>query len=649
VVDGVAFAGSDPYLREGSDLTAVFQVRLPTLFYAALDGMLALHGKTHALRAPTTIDYEGTRIALTTSADGAVRQHRATVGDLAIVSNSLSAMKRLLDAAGKRRARLSDEKDFRYMLAQGADVHLPVLFFFGDRFVEEVTGPRQKILEARRQVAAAELMTPGFAALLHGWVFGKSAASVDELVSTKLLRKEELKHANGDAIDWRPGRAARSTWGTPSSLTPLIDLLPPDAVSESERAAYDRFSRTYETYWSRYIDPAAAKLGVGAGSKPELTADLRVLPLIDGTDYAELIELAGRARVSAAPLDQGLRAVVGIGAAARVRQELAGLASHALGRHAFKLDFLGDWAMAGVADRKRIASVVEKLDTHLPQAPESEPSRRVDEIVEAARIPAYAAVEIKSASGAALALAAVRAMAEETLRGMLTWGDVGTEHGTTIFRVALGDRREDPSDANGRSEVVLFYALTDKAFLVALDESVLRGLVADLAAGRGPVAQREKAAGDGSQLVFDLSSRCEGGLHTVLGWLLAEQLVRASGPAHQQAEALLRGAPELAGPSAADRAALRALSLAYFGSAPVPPHGGAYALGADGVRDPVLGTASSPEWPALPVPGSMIERVQASLGQFRSEIAFDDEGGAARTSAAGRSLHVRTVFGSCRP
>src|SRR5205823_457786 len=171
------------------------------------------------------------------------------------------------------RPRLADEKDFRYMLARDAGARGPTLFFFGERFVAEVVGPRQKILETRRQLAAAELMTPGFAALLHGWIHGTSPGSVDELVSSKLLRKEELKHASGATIEWRPQKPAQSTWGTPAALTPLIELAAPDAVSESERAAYDRFSRTYETYWSRYVDPAAVRLS----ATPELGADLRVL------------------------------------------------------------------------------------------------------------------------------------------------------------------------------------------------------------------------------------------------------------------------------------------------------------------------------------------------------------------------------------
>jgi hypothetical protein len=655
VVESVALAGSDPYLREGSDVTAVFKVRQAAIFDAALEGMLAAHARTHGGAVKTSVTYGATGIAVVTSPDGALRQHRASVNDLEIISNSLQAMKRVLDTLGGKHARLGDEKDFRYMLARDASEHQPALLFFGDRFVAEVIGPRQKVLEARRQMATAELMTPGFAALLHGWLYGKSPGSVDELVASKLLRKDELKHTAGTAIEWRPGEPARSTWGTPSALTPLIELPSPDTVTESERAAYERFSRTYETYWSRYIDPAVLRLGTVGPKADTITAELRVLPLIEGTDYKDILELAGQARVKAPPVADGVRAVVGIGPNARLRRELSGLAMGALGRHAFKLDFLGDWAMVGLADRPRIADVAQKLRAEIPQKPEAEPTKHVDDVAEAARIPAYAAVEVRSTSGAALALAALRKMADETLRGMLSWNDVGVEHGTTVFRVAIGRRREDGAEnpQQERPELSLFYALTDKAFLLSLDEGVLHQLVRDLAEGRGPVADDpgksppgdRTNASNASQLVFDLTGEREGGLFTVLAWFFSEQLVGASSPSRAQAEAVLRGAPE----RASDAAATRALAFAYFGAVPTPPYGGVYTLATDGLHDPALGSASAPRWPPLPVAGSTVDKLLGAIGRFRSEVAFDSEGHDPRTGRAMQSLHVRAAMGLREP
>ena len=101
-----------------------------------------------------------------------------------------------------------------------------------------------------------------------------------------------------------------------------------------------------------------------------------------------------------------------------------------------------------------------------------------------------------------------------------------------------------------------------------------------------------------------------------------------------------RGAPE----RAADPAATRALHLAYFGAVPTPPHGGTYSLGPDGIRDPVLGSASSPRWPSLPVTGSIVDKLFSAVGGFRSEIAFDPEGHDRPRGRGMQSLHVRTTI-----
>jgi hypothetical protein len=639
VIESVAFTGSDPYLREGSDVTAIFAVKQSLLFNAALVATLAAHAKAHGGVTSSNLTYEGASIVSATSADGAVHQYRTTLGTLAIVSNSLAATKGVIDAFQRKRPRLADEMDFRYMLARDASTPADVLGFFGDKFVAEAVGPRQKVLEARRQIATAELMTPGFAALLYGWIYGKSPASVDDLVASKLLRKEELKHANGTPIAWRPAETPRSPWGTPSALTPLIDVTAPDSVSEAEKVAYERFSRTYESYWSGYIDPAMLRLSTSGEKGSTILADLRILPLIEGTDYRDIRELAGQARVKAPSITDGLRAVVGIGPTAGVRRELASLAGARSGRFGVHFDFLGDWAMVGTVDRPRIADVTRRLTRDLPQMPASSEDREdMDEIAEAARMPAYAAVEIRSVTAAGIALAEVRKLGESVFHDQLIWTESGSEGGRSIVRIGV---KGEPQGPDGGKDVLAFYALTDKALFVALDERVLRVLVRDAAEGRGPVSSRKSNDGDGAQLVVDLAGDRQGGLFTVLSWFLSQAVIHESGPGRAHAEALLRGAPE----RTLDEKGLRALALACFGAVPMPPHGGAYSLGPDGVRDPFRGTASFPRWPALPVPGSMVDKLLGSIGRFRSEIAFDPEGRATKDGRGMQSLHVRATIG----
>ena len=641
VVAQVALAGSDPYLREGSDVSVIFQVLRRSLFDVGLAGTLGARAAEHGGVTMTTVPHEGVDVRVATSADGAVRQHRATVGDLEIVSNSLVAIKRILDTIKGKHPRLADEKDFAYLLARDAGVRADALGFMGDRFVGEVVGPRQKVLEARRQIALAELMTPGLAALLHGWLTGRSPASVEELFAARLLSRDELAHGNGAPIAWKPGEAARSAFGTPAALTPILELPDPALVTEAERDAYDRWSRSYESYWRTYIDPAALRVAVDvAPSGTTLTADLRVMPLIEGTDYRDILEMAGQARVTAPPFGAGARLVVGIGAKAKLRRELSSLARGFVGKHGFALDFLGEWAMLGVEDRPALAETVIASDRHPSELPDGERRPELDSIGVAARTPAYVAIGLKSTAGAAIALVALHALADEVLPGAVTWAEAGKERGVPIVRVAVAEdfgRGRAGDGAAGEKQVELFYALTNGVFLVALREGTLRRRLGELLDGHGP---GPAASGSGSQLVVDVSGEKQGAIFTVLSWLLTEETLDAAEPSRALAEALLVGARE----RAADPAAVRALGIAYLGAAPVSAEGGAWTLGPDGVRHPTRGTASAPVWPALPVPGSPVDRLLGAVGRFHSELAFDREG-SGKGSQALLSLHARVTLG----
>jgi hypothetical protein len=366
------------------------------------------------------------------------------------------------------------------------------------------------------------------------------------------------------------------------------------------------------------------------------------VPLIDGTDYQEILEMAGQARVEApwSAGEHGARVVVGIGERARLRQQLAGLARGFAGKHDFALDFLGEWAMLGCEDRPALAETVVALDRNLPQPPVEEAHRDADSV--AARTPAYAAIGIKSMAGATIALAALHALADDVAPGRVTWGEGGKEREVPFVRVAVAedpDRRRGHDGAAKEEQVQIFYALTSGVFLIALRESTLRRQIDEVIDGHGP---GPAAPGSGSQLVVDVSGDKQGAIFTVLSWLLTGETLDADAGSRALAEALLVGARDRAG----DPAAMRALGIAYFGAAPVPGEGGVWTLGADGMRHPARGSASAPVWPAVPVAGGTIDRLLGAVGRFRSEIAFDREGpGQGKGSQALLSLHARVTLG----
>ncbi|HEY3801961.1 MAG TPA: hypothetical protein VGL61_05110 [Kofleriaceae bacterium] len=622
VVGQIAIVGSDPYLGEGTDLTLLFAVKNKALFDTTLDAALAKHGAAHGGIAASTIAYDGATIAVARSNDGAVHRYRTQLGAIELVSNSLGATKRVIDTHAAHHASLAAEPDFQYALARGADVPADMLAFIGDKLVAEVVGPRQKILEARRQIALAELSAPPFSALLYGWIYGRSPASANELVDAKLLGRDDLAHHDGAAIAWQPGEAPRSSWGTPAAMTPLIDLPPVVTVTEAERDAYARFASTYEGYWRSYIDPIAIRIAVAADT---LAVDMRVLPLIDASDYRKLLEIVGDARIAVRPLGTGARAVVGLGATA-IAEASSGLGMFL--REAPDLKWLGDWAAIGVDDRTQVAAGILGEDD-VPQAPAAASGRDRDRERELLHhFPVYGAVGIRDRAAAALFIIALRKLAEDAVPNVLSWGEVERVRDVAIVRVAAKDDTLDGLE--------LYYAFAGRALVVSLDLPTIRRAVAGLIDSAAPSMATSSVAG-APQLVLDEAGAPEGPLWHVGAWLLEQPAREAAERSSLTAEALLYGAPELA--DHPDK--LRALALNVFGAVPVTADGRMFELGPGGARDPVRGNRFAPAWPELPVAGSPIARLLAAISRARIETSFDLEPGVKDE----RSLHLRLTLG----
>jgi hypothetical protein len=639
VVGEVALVGSDPYVKEGSDVTVLLQVKSRSLFDAALAATLVDLEMEHGSLVRSKREHAGVEVSVARSSDGAVAQQRATVGDVEIVSNSANAMDVVLDTYKGLHPRLIDEPDFRFMLARDAHTQADVLGYMGDRFVGAVVGPKQKVLEARRQMALSELTTPGFAALLYGWMQGKSPAKLEDLFSTSLLAKSDMVHAAGGPIAWRPGDAARSSWGTPAALTPLIDLPAPQTVTASERAGYDWFARGYEFRWSAYIDPIAVRIAFAPREGREtMTVDVRELPLIDGTQYREAADFVGDARFTAPPPAGGVRAVVGIGREAWPRREL-GNTLKGFSAHEINFDWIGQWASIGLMDRANLASALLTLSPEdVPQKPERRSERNLhgsDEtwVRTIAGLPVYAQIAVKGAAQAALALAGARVIANETLPGMLDWGESERYRDVPLVRVHV--KKEAASLVGEGSSIDFFYAVTRDAITLTLQDWVLRRLVDEALDGKAPAASTDAGA---AQVSFSFGSDPGKGLWTALAWLAEQETAREQWPSASRAMALLVGAPEIAN----DAPAQRSLALAYLGAIPVTPDGSSFVLAKDGVRDPLRGTPCAPSWPDVPVPGSALAKVLQSLAALRTEIGFDDEG--KDGDRVMRSLHARAVF-----
>lgn len=635
VVGAVALTGSDPYLREGSDVTMIFSLKQQAIF----DQELARHLEAYKAELPglttTTREHNGVTISESRDPTGTVRQQRATIGELAIVSNSPRACERVVDAVQGKVPRLGDEPDLQYMLARDPGAH-QAFAFLSDKFIAAVIGPQQKVLAARRQQALADLLTPGYAALLHGWLFGAAPASTEALIASGLLQADELKHADGAAITFAPGGAASSTWGRPSALTPLIDLPPVTSVTEAEKTAYEAFGQGYQQYWKQFIDPVAVRLDVkdeGGGSTAEV--DVRILPLISATDYSDIEAIVGATRVSVSALDRGLLATWAVGKDARLRGDLDGLMRAATGKADIGLGWLGDWVLVGLEDRAALVEMLAKFDDKVQLAAEKPKGGEFEDVDlwrKVGKFPIYAAAEVKNPAMLVATLTAIRTMLGEVAPGWVEWGEVSKHRDLPIVRIGVSKTAPMLPNRDIADAVALHYVQTGEAIVLALDVVTLQSAVDHLLAGKLPKSGAEGT----SQFVFEGRSQPGAPLWTALLWTIQGQANDAQAGARRSAEILLRGDPSVQG----DAAKLARLGLDYLGFAPVTAQGdSAFMLTPEGAGDGLLGTTLTPKFVPLPISGSPVERLMQRLTGVRGEVGFDKEPEPAGANA--RSLHTR--------
>lgn len=305
-VRGVAVTGSDLALAEGADLTVVFHAADCARVVAALDGHLAAARKRHGTALREARHEHGKhKIESATTAGREVSLYRAAVGDFVACSNSLPALRRVLDAGAGTARRLADSPDFRYMrtVFRADEADEDGFAFLSDAFVRRLAGPAHKIATARRLEALTSLELAAHAALAAAAETGRLPADHEEFRrDTGLVLARELAVPEGDPVTWDGRRkvAVSPVYNTVHSLTPLIEL-PLDRVTPAERDAYESFRQAYDETWGRFIDPVGLRLSL----RPERVGlQAYILPVVGRKGYARLEALVGWGPV---PADSGLR------------------------------------------------------------------------------------------------------------------------------------------------------------------------------------------------------------------------------------------------------------------------------------------------------------------------------------------------------
>jgi hypothetical protein len=193
LVKDIALVGSDPFAREGSDVTVLIRFNRRRC-------RLANSIATAAKERPDAHRSHGTCL-------GVPFEHLETPDreiciyvaypqeNLQVRSNSLAALERVLaaikgrDAEGHRVHRLGDSAEFAYIRTLypcGAEEE-DGLMYLSDTFIRRLVGPQLKLTERRRLLCYNHLRLIGNAAMLYRSEHGRPPESLDELYAARCL------------------------------------------------------------------------------------------------------------------------------------------------------------------------------------------------------------------------------------------------------------------------------------------------------------------------------------------------------------------------------------------------------------------------------------------------------------------------------
>jgi hypothetical protein len=349
LIRGMAITGNDAYLREGSDLAFLFQVRDRNAFLRTTELFIQEARRNFAGRVEEKkTDYHGITIESYVTPLREVSLYRAMFEDVVVHANSPVGLRRILDTYQGRSRAITESPDFQYLrslfpLTEEKDGFLCL----PDAYMRQVVGPASKIKQKRRWEALTSLRLVTDGALFTAWETGRLPADDRDLLTAARLRPEEIATPEGQAVRWDGLRrvAVSDVYNTLHFATPLLEL-PIENVTPEEDREYRQFRQEYMTKWRRYFDPVAIRIQL---TDTQFRAETFILPLIADGGYHDLRRFTGGGTTT-------------LDAANIPSTTLAQLLAH-IGpqtrRRFASTDALGDWFILRVEDSPLYAKLVE--------------------------------------------------------------------------------------------------------------------------------------------------------------------------------------------------------------------------------------------------------------------------------------------------
>jgi hypothetical protein len=474
LVLSVAFTGSDPYLRTGSDVAVLFEAASPEALRTMIAGRHLAAVSSFAGAQAVSGKVQDVNYSGVVSPGRELCSYMATVADVVMVTNSLYQLERLVKTAKGQVSSIAsaDEYTFFRDRYKVGDVNETALVVLTDAAIRRWCSPRWRIGCSRRTRVAAALAE-------------LQCRYLDELAGGKVKDVAVAQSIPGAGeIRLMSSGIRSSVYGTPEFLTPIAEI-PLDKVTSEEKSAYENFRANYQRGWRRFFDPIAVRLSV---DRDYLRADMTVRPLILESDYREFMNIAKGSRITGDAGDPHEEALLHFILSVDPNSErLRQMGSFAMPMspetEVDKFGWIGKWVTA-YADEDSFWQELEKATADGG----ADKARRFME-KNFMRLPVVVHCDVSNPLKLAAFLVSARAFVEQSSPGLTVWETLKHNEQPYVKVSAAPGSEGLPEDFNGAA---LYYAPTSRSLVVTLNEQLMKRSL-------DRMAKRHGAAGDANE------------------------------------------------------------------------------------------------------------------------------------------------------
>jgi hypothetical protein len=449
VIASVAFTGSDPYLRTGSDVAALYETDSPGVLMTLVQARQAVAQQANPAVKSVKGEVDGVAYSGVVTEDRSISSYVAALEHVVLVSNSRAQLERLIRVANGNIPSLASQDEYlcfrqKYPTSEPGETGFLVL---SDATIRRWCGPRWRIANSRRTRAVAVLAE-------------LQAAHLDELAAGKV--KPGCIATNlpevGDVLLSSRG-VFSPTYGTLEFLTPILEV-PMTQVTQPEADAYRRWRDGYQQNWSGFFDPIAIRFSM---QPQRLSAEVCVMPLIAGSQYREFINISIGAHIATDAGDPHPEALGHLALAINSQSQPVRESGNFLGGFspslkANPLGWLGQ-CLAIYADQDPFWAELTKADKSADFLEKNYP-----------RLPLALWLQVKNPLGVTAFLTSVRAYVEQSAPRMTSWENLDY-NGQAYVKITA----PEPTEAEGAvKNLCIYYAVTPNSLVVTLSEAVLK-------------------------------------------------------------------------------------------------------------------------------------------------------------------------------